>query len=72
MKAPVLAMAFAEIERTHPEQSDRAPDWRFRIAEVSAGHFVVEGRDRFGRIVSCEGAEPGALLDACIADAAER
>ena len=45
-------------------------DWFFRVEEQSPGHFLVEGTDRWGRLIS--GSAPGdpeATLRECVVEA---
>jgi len=48
-----------------PIQYPQSPEWRFRLSEVSNGHYVAEGRDRRGRSCSTEGNDPEILLVEC-------
>ena len=43
--------------------------WFFRQTEVSAGAYVVEGTDLWGRMVSRFGGDPDELLILCAEDA---
>ncbi|MFY9315100.1 MAG: hypothetical protein WAO95_06020 [Burkholderiales bacterium] len=43
--------------------------WFFRQTEVSAGAYLVEGADLWGRTVSRLGGDPDELLSLCAADA---
>jgi 2-polyprenyl-3-methyl-5-hydroxy-6-metoxy-1,4-benzoquinol methylase len=43
--------------------------WFFRQREVSAGAYLVEGMDLWGRTVSRGGVDPDVLLRECVADA---
>lgn len=43
--------------------------WFFRQQEVSAGAYLVEGSDCWGRKVSRTGGDPDALLNECVMDA---
>ena len=45
------------------------PGWRFRIEEVSYGHYVVEGVHTRGPKVSRSGSDLDELLAACRKDA---
>jgi hypothetical protein len=45
--------------------------WFFRVGEVSAGAYLAEGIDAWGRRVSCSGSDPDALLAQCVKDARE-
>lgn len=37
--------------------SDLLEGWFFKYWEASNGHYIAEGSDQYGRIVSCEGSE---------------
>jgi len=41
--------------------------WYFRQEEVSAGCYVVEGSDAYGRAISRQTGDPEAALAECIA-----
>ena len=45
--------------------------WYFRVSEVSAGCWRVEGSDAWGRLISINGVDPDQLLQAAIANAKE-
>jgi len=45
--------------------------WFFRVDEVSAGAYLAEGIDVWGRRVSCSGTDPDELLERCVKDARE-
>lgn len=47
----------------------RLPGWFFRCKEVSPAHYLAEGSDEWGRLVSRSGADPEQLLKECIEDA---
>ncbi len=49
--------------------NDKLKDWFFRQDEISAGVYIVEGKDVWGRIVSKRGLDPEELLRLCIKDA---
>lgn len=49
--------------------ADLVPGWYFRTREVSAGQFVADGTDLYGRIVSHQGGDSRQALEACIAAA---
>ena len=55
-----------ELEVQYPLDAD-VHGWRFRIREVSAGCYLVEGRDLHGREVSRQTSDPEATLAECIA-----
>jgi hypothetical protein len=71
VKAPVAVRSDVEMLREFPRRS-RTPDWFFRVAEVSNGHWVVVARDRWGREVSRSGGndEVERMIDECEAYAA--
>lgn len=50
--------------------ADRLPEWFFRITEVSAGVYLGEGADTYGRTVSFTGTDPDQTLNRCIREAA--
>ena len=69
MKRRVSPSDEKEIRRTYPID-DRVAGWFFRVDEVSAGVYVAEGVDLYGRSVSRTGySDPERLLDECVADA---
>jgi len=39
------------------------PGWWFDIEEVSNCHYVLSGRDQYGRSVSCDGSDVSKLLE---------
>ena len=45
-----------------PHVADDLRDWTFTAKEVSAGVYVVKGRDASGRSVSMTGEDPEKLL----------
>jgi hypothetical protein len=68
MKRRVLPSDEKRLRRTYPID-DRVAGWFFRVDEVSAGVYVAEGVDLYGRTVSRTGYDPDRLLDECVADA---
>ncbi len=48
---------------------DKLKGWFFRTQELSANCWIVEGTDRFGRMVHREGIDPDLLLQKCVEDA---
>jgi hypothetical protein len=68
MKREISPKSESEIRRSYPI-NDRLPGWFFRVREVSAGAYLAEGTDRYGRLVSRTGANPDDLLEQCVADA---
>ena len=69
MKRPVSPDSERERRRTHPIDGGIA-GWFFRVTEVSAGVYLAEGVDLYGRKVSRTGANPDEILEQCVADAA--
>lgn len=57
----------AEFPIEHP----LALDWYFRWREASNHHYVVEGSNPVGRLVSREGSDVEELLSQCASDAHE-
>lgn len=68
MKRPISPGNERKLRRTHPIQ-DRVAGWFFRVDEISAGVYLAEGRDLYGRMVSRTGVDPDQLLEQCVADA---
>ncbi|MDJ0851055.1 MAG: hypothetical protein QNK04_22005 [Myxococcota bacterium] len=68
MKRQIEPKPDAELRRTHPIH-DRLEGWFFRVTETSAGAYLAEGSDRYGRLVSRIGDDPEELLEECVADA---
>ena len=56
--------------RSHPIEG-LVENWFFRSREESAGVFVVEGQDVWGRTVSLSGTDPEEMLSSCVASARE-
>jgi hypothetical protein len=57
-----------EMRRRYPIHG-RLEGWFFRMKEISAGVYQVQGSDPWGRKVSRTGSDAEALLDACVEDA---
>jgi len=68
MKRTIAKLSESEIRRSFP-MTGKTKGWFFRGDEVSAGVFVVEGTDLWGRTVSRTGFDPDQLLAACDEDA---
>ena len=47
----------------------KVENWYFKIEEVSAGVYVVEGRDLAGRTISRRGTDPDKELKTCMDEA---
>jgi len=47
------------------------PGWIFAVTEVSAGVFIVKGRDTMGHMVEKAGTDPDAMLEECKGYAAQ-
>lgn len=65
MKQPVQLISEKELRRDFPIEG-RVPGWFFSQREVSAGCYVVAGRDIYGREVSRQSTNPDAALAECI------
>jgi len=68
VKRPVTPKADSELLVEYPI-ADRLDGWFFRVREISVGAYLVEGSDRFGRIVSRTGGDAEQLLAQCVLDA---
>lgn len=68
MKIPVRARSEAEVIHEFP-LTGLAQGWYFRVTEVSAGVYDVEGTDLYDRRVQRTGTDPDALLQECARDA---
>jgi hypothetical protein len=60
-----------DILREFPIEDPAAPGWYFRIREISAGAWVVEGRDAYGRSVRRHSFGNDPPINECVADALE-
>jgi hypothetical protein len=58
------------LSKDYPVEG-RTRGWRFRVDEISANVYKVEGSDGRGRSVSRTGTDPDRLIEACEADARE-
>lgn len=68
-KQPVTPASHREMIRRYPI-TGLAEGWYFRQEEVSAGCFVVEGSDVYGRRISLQGVvDPDAAMAECIQSA---
>lgn len=56
MKKTIIAKSDIEMKRKYPI-NDLLDQWFFKCCEVSNGHYIAEGSDRYGRTVSCEGTD---------------
>jgi hypothetical protein len=45
------------------------PNWFFRVRETSAGAYLAEGTDLWGRTVSRQGGDPDLILQLCVMSA---
>ena len=64
---PVTPASHHEMIRKYPI-TGLVDGWYFRQQEVSAGCFVVEGSDAYGRTVSRQAVrDPDAVLAECVA-----
>jgi hypothetical protein len=65
MKRQVESISEAELLRDYP-MADLVPGWFFSQREVSAGCYVVAGKDIYGREVSRQSTDPDAALEECV------
>jgi len=65
-KRPVTPASHREMLRKYPI-TGLVEGWYFRQQEVSAGCYVVEGSDIYGRTISRQTADPEAALGECVA-----
>jgi len=70
MKRIVEALSEEQIRQTHP-LTDLAPGWFFRVAETSNLVWMAEGKDQWGRLVSCRGSDDEEALRLCVEQALE-
>jgi hypothetical protein len=70
MKRKIQLKNDAEIIKSYPIEG-KLEGWFFRIREQSQNFWIVEGIDRFGRMVSRQGLDPEISLQDCIKDAAD-
>ena len=68
MKCLVEKQDASKIVEAFP-LTDLLPGWFFRVRETSAGAYLAEGTDLWGRTVARQGADPGLLLQQCVASA---
>ncbi len=68
MKRRLTRQSETSIRQSFPIHGHLAGRF-FRIDEISAGAYQVEGTDLFGRRVSRHGSNPDHLLEQCIEDA---
>ena len=59
----------AKLQPDYSLRDPRAPEWRFRIDEVSAGVYRADGVDSVGRRVSRDGVDPRQLIESLVEDA---
>jgi hypothetical protein len=65
-KKAVTPASHREMVRKYPI-TGLVEGWYFRQEEVSAGCYVVEGSDVYGRTISRQTGDPEAALAECIA-----
>jgi hypothetical protein len=70
MKQGIRGQSIEALIRKYPIQG-LVPGWYFRKDEVSNGHWIVEGTDRWGRLVSASGEDSESLLLQCVDSAKE-
>ena len=64
MKRMIEALHEAELLATHPI-SGVVPGWYFRVDETSNTAWLAEGKDKWGRMVSCRGTNDQEALKDC-------
>ncbi len=64
MKRIVEALSEEQLRRSHP-LSGIVPGWFFRVEETSNAAWVAEGKDKWGRLVSCRGTDDQEALRLC-------
>ena len=65
MKQPVRRLNEEDLRRDFPIEG-KVPGWFFCQEEVSAGCYVVAGRDLYGREVSSRALNPEIALQECV------
>ena len=65
MKHPVQPLSEKELRREDPIEG-LVPGWFFCQREVSAGCYIVAGRDIYGRQVSRQAIDPDEALQECV------
>ena len=68
-KKRLQGMSPEALAAEYPLQDATVAGWRFRCREASCGHYVAEGCDPWGRIVSRESGDPDILIASCVEDA---
>lgn len=68
MKRLVEKLDASKIVRAFP-LAELLPGWFFRVRETSAGAYLAEGTDLWGRKVAHQGDDPEMLLQQCITSA---
>lgn len=64
MKKLVEKLSEVELRKTH-RISALVPGWFFRVRETSNNAWLAEGKDIWGRIVSCRGSDDQDALKKC-------
>ena len=64
MKRAVESLQESELLKTHPI-AGVVPGWFFRVQETSNMAWQAEGRDKWGRLVSCRGTDDQTALKEC-------
>ena len=65
MRESARSVSEKELRRDYPIQG-LVPGWFFCQREVSAGCWVVAGRDIYGREVSIQAVDADAALEECV------
>ena len=69
-RRPVALIPLNELMAAYPLHGT-VQGWFFRRRETSNGAWLVEGSDRWDRLLSCAGGDPEALLARLQVDAEE-
>jgi hypothetical protein len=64
MKVSITKLKQSEVLERFPI-ADRVPGWFFRLEELSAGAWIAEGTDLWGRKVTQDGHDERILLESC-------
>ena len=68
MKREIRARTDREMLASFPI-AGRLEGWFFRVTETSAGAYLAEGSDRWGRVTSARGSDAETALEQCVNDA---
>jgi len=65
MKKRITPKTKEELIKEYPID-DLLKGWYFNYWEASNGHFIVEGCEPYGRLVSCEGSDYEDILEKAV------